>query len=60
MYKKLNVSFLLDETDTVLAYEERGVQSKEERGNAYDEGIKLVNQMDRVNQVEVIHGESEN
>ena len=53
MYEDLNVSFLTDDQDTVYYYES---QSKLEKKNSFDSGMEALSSMDRVKQVEAIHG----
>lgn len=51
------VSFLLDETDTVLAYENKGKTTEQaNRGEARDPLMSALNNLNRVQQLEIIHG----
>lgn len=54
-YEASSIAFLLNEDDTVHAYEERG---KKKRGTTsdYDEGLKALSSMNRIQQVEVVQG----
>lgn len=54
MYADLGVSFLLDETDTVQAYEHRGKTNEEEEGRR-DPLMAALSNMNRVQQVELIY-----
>ncbi|XP_062620131.1 putative E3 ubiquitin-protein ligase UBR7 [Saccostrea cucullata] len=55
MYKEKSLGFLIDESDTVHKYEERG-RDKAVSTSQYDKGLQALSSMDRVQQVEVIHG----
>ena len=48
--------YLTDESDTMLAYEERG-REKRPNVSAYESGMQALQNMDRIPQVEVMHGE---
>ena len=48
--------FLTDESDTMLAYEERG-REKRPSTSSYESGIQALQSMGRIPQVEVMHGE---
>ncbi|KAK3517016.1 hypothetical protein QTP70_030428 [Hemibagrus guttatus] len=51
------VSFLLDETDTVLAYENKGKTTEQANGGeARDPLMSALNNLNRVQQLEIIHG----
>uniref|UniRef100_A0A8D3E0W4 Putative E3 ubiquitin-protein ligase UBR7 n=1 Tax=Scophthalmus maximus TaxID=52904 RepID=A0A8D3E0W4_SCOMX len=50
-----NMSFLLDETDTVLAYEKRG-KKNEQKQPGHDPLMLALDNLDRVQQLEIIHG----
>jgi len=52
LYQQENVAFLTDEEDTVHYYES---QAKNE-GTQYEKGMEALSAMDRVKQVEAIHG----
>lgn len=49
------VSFLLDEADTVLAYENKG-KTNEERQQGRDPLMSALDNLNRVQQLEIIHG----
>ena len=54
MYEREGVSYLLDLTDTISAYESRG---KEKHSSShYQQGLEALSSMNRTQQVEVIHG----
>lgn len=55
MYLDRNIEFLTDENDTVESYELRGKQ-KSTPSSQYDKGLQALSNMDRVQQVEVLHG----
>lgn len=55
LYKSLDVLYLTDESDTMLAYEERG-REKSPNISAYESGMQAFQKMDRIPQVEVMHG----
>ncbi|KAL5008060.1 hypothetical protein ScPMuIL_013641 [Solemya velum] len=55
MYREEGVVFLLEEGDTVHAYEERG-KARHNTESQYDQGMRALSSMDRIQQVEVIHG----
>ncbi|OWF55413.1 putative E3 ubiquitin-protein ligase UBR7 [Mizuhopecten yessoensis] len=55
MYKDRGITFVVDESDTVMAYEKRG-QDKQTPSSQYDKGLQALSSMDRVQQVEVIQG----
>ena len=55
MYIEQAVEFLPDESDTVHAYELRGKQ-KSTPSSQYDKGLQALSNMNRVQQVEVLHG----
>lgn len=48
------LSFLLDESDTVLAYENKGKTSEEAR--QHDPLMSALDRLNRVQQLEIIHG----
>lgn len=54
MYKSHKVSFLLDEKDPISVYEEQGQQFN---SNA-PTGMEALSKMNRVQQMEVIHGKN--
>jgi len=49
------VGFLLDHNDTVLAYETRG-QRREEQQRGHDPLMSALDNLNRVQQLEIIHG----
>uniref|UniRef100_A0A3Q3WXP0 Putative E3 ubiquitin-protein ligase UBR7 n=1 Tax=Mola mola TaxID=94237 RepID=A0A3Q3WXP0_MOLML len=49
------LSFLLDESDTVLAYENKGKNSEETR-RGHDPLMSVLDNLNRVQQLEIIHG----
>lgn len=55
MYVEKKVLFLLDDEDTVHSYEEQG-KAKNDCQSRYDQGMQALSQMDRIRQVEAIHG----
>ena len=55
MYNRDKVSFLIDQSDTVHAYEQRG-KAKQGTSSGYDQGLQVLSSMNRVQQVEVIQG----
>ena len=54
VYDQSLVSFLLDEDDSIRAYEDRG--KAKVNGTQYESGMQLLSNMDRVQQVEVLTG----
>lgn len=56
-YAESEVPFLLDESDTVLAYEKRGQSSQESDTESRDPLMAALSGMDRVQQLEMIYGE---
>ncbi|KAK9507830.1 hypothetical protein O3M35_007604 [Rhynocoris fuscipes] len=60
LYDKLEVPWILDENDTVHAYEAKGKQSAEVGvSSRYEEGMKALAQLDRYQQVEAIQNYNE-
>ncbi|MEQ2189804.1 hypothetical protein GOODEAATRI_029131 [Goodea atripinnis] len=49
------LSFLLDESDTVLAYENKG-KNNEQRQQGHDPLMSALDNLNRVQQLEIIHG----
>ena len=47
----------MDESDTMLAYEQRG-REKRPSVSSYESGMQALQNMDRIPQVEVMHGKS--
>ena len=58
LYRSMDLMFLTDDTDTILAYEERGRENKP-TVSSYESGIQALQNMGRIPQVEVIQGRSE-
>lgn len=56
LYESHEVSFLMDEQDTVQAYEEQGKASGEngQPSSRYEQGLKALSSLDRIKQVEAI------
>lgn len=54
MYENEKVSFLLNENDTVLFYENKNKELAKE--TQYEKGLKALSSLDRVKQVEAIEG----
>ncbi|XP_069118451.1 putative E3 ubiquitin-protein ligase UBR7 isoform X2 [Argopecten irradians] len=55
MYRDRGITFIIDESDTVTAYEKRG-KEKQTPSSQYDKGLQALSSMDRIQQVEVIQG----
>ena len=55
LYKSLDVLYLTDESDTMLAYEQRG-REKRPGVSSYESGMQALQNMGRIPQVEVMHG----
>ncbi|XP_055638651.1 putative E3 ubiquitin-protein ligase UBR7 [Toxorhynchites rutilus septentrionalis] len=55
-YRDLKVEFLLNESDTVLWYEENGRVKTEARGSLDQQATEAFNRMGRVQQVEILSG----
>ncbi|XP_073825044.1 putative E3 ubiquitin-protein ligase UBR7 [Musca autumnalis] len=53
IYKKENVEYLLDSEDSAKSYEERGMQ-KAAAESSYEQGIRALASIDRVQQIDVI------
>lgn len=58
MYKERSLEFLIDESDTVHNYEQRGRDKT--ASSQYEKGMQALSSMNRVQQVEVLHGKSSN
>ncbi|KAG9344865.1 hypothetical protein JZ751_010556 [Albula glossodonta] len=57
-YTEAGVAFLLDESDTVLAYENKGKTTEQEGGSqGRDPLMSALNTLNRVQQLEIIYGE---
>ncbi|KAJ7360151.1 Putative E3 ubiquitin-protein ligase ubr7 [Desmophyllum pertusum] len=54
LYKSLDVLYLTDESDTMLAYEQRG-REKRPGVSSYESGMQALQNMGRIPQVEVMH-----
>ncbi|XP_059818755.1 putative E3 ubiquitin-protein ligase UBR7 [Hypanus sabinus] len=55
LYKELEISFLLDEFDTVLAYENKGKSDEETDRERSDPLMAVLSNMNRIQQVELIY-----
>ncbi|XP_055496049.1 putative E3 ubiquitin-protein ligase UBR7 [Leucoraja erinacea] len=55
LYKELEISFLLDEFDTVLAYENKGKSDEETDSERCDPLMTALSNMNRIQQVELIY-----
>ncbi|KAI8486643.1 putative E3 ubiquitin-protein ligase ubr7 [Branchiostoma belcheri] len=55
LYEEKKVTFLQNEGDTVLAYEQRG-QTGQPQGSTYEKGMEEFSKINRIQQVEVLHG----
>jgi len=55
MYKSQGVTFLMDESDTVTAYEARGA-IKEGATSQHDREKQALSSMNRVQQIEMVQG----
>lgn len=58
MYKERSLEFLIDESDTVHNYEQRGRDKT--ASSQYEKGMQALSSMNRVQQVEVLHGKASN
>ena len=56
MYKEQDVEFLMDESDTIISYEDRGQSRREQQASSYDSGLNALNSLGRVQQIEILHG----
>lgn len=60
LYKSEEITYLLDEKDTVQVYEEAGKAKTGDRDSQYEKGMKvlptILSSMDRVKQIEAIQG----
>ena len=60
MYEKLQVEFLLDDSDTIAAYEERGKQKTAAAVASHQRGIDaFTSSLGRVQQIELLQGDSD-
>ena len=57
LYKSLDVLYLTDESDTIVAYEQRGREHRPSV-SAYESGMQALQNMGRIPQVEAMHGTS--
>ncbi|XP_069371600.1 putative E3 ubiquitin-protein ligase UBR7 isoform X2 [Paralichthys olivaceus] len=55
LLSQANLSFLLDESDTVLAYERKG-KNNEQKQQGHDPLMSALDNLNRVQQLEIIHG----
>lgn len=55
LYRSLDVLYLTDESDTMVAYEQRG-REKISSVSSYESGMQALQNMARIPQVEVMHG----
>lgn len=56
LYADAGVSFLTDEADTVLAYENKGKSTEQAEQGGRDPLMSALNNLNRVQQLEIIHG----
>ncbi|CAB3996752.1 E3 ubiquitin- ligase UBR7, partial [Paramuricea clavata] len=56
MYKEQDVEFLMDDSDTIIAYEDRGQSRREQQSSSYDSSLNALNSLGRVQQIEILHG----
>ncbi|KAL9953083.1 hypothetical protein ACROYT_G040443 [Oculina patagonica] len=54
LYKSLDVLYLTDDSDTMVAYEQRG-REKRPSASSYESGMQALQNMGRIPQVEVMH-----
>lgn len=59
MYKEQDVEFLMDEADTIVAYEDRGQSQRAQQFSSYDSSLNALNSLGRVQQIEILHGKLE-
>lgn len=57
MYKDKTIEFIIDETDTVHSYEEKGRSSSASRASEPVDVTDALKGMNRVQQIEVVQGE---
>ena len=50
------MAFLLDDSDTISAYEDRGKTSREEQRSSYESSLSALDNLNRVQQMEILHG----
>ena len=58
MYKEQDVEFLMDDSDTIIAYEDRGQSRREQQSSSYDSSLNALNSLGRVQQIEILHGKT--
>ena len=56
MYEEKSVGFLTDSSDSVLAYEQRGISRQASNSSQYEQGMQALSSMNRIQQVEMLHG----
>ncbi|XP_028398643.1 putative E3 ubiquitin-protein ligase UBR7 [Dendronephthya gigantea] len=56
MYKEQGVEFLMDDSDTIIAYEDRGQSRRDQQSTSYDSSLNALNSLGRVQQIEILHG----
>ena len=57
MYERLQIAYLLKESDTIAAYEERGKQKTASAASSYQQGIEaFTSSLHRVQQIELLQG----
>jgi len=57
LYESLCIMFLLEESDTIVAYEERGKQKTASAASSYQQGIDaFTSSLGRVQQIELLQG----
>jgi len=57
LYEELHIKFLVDDSDTIAAYEERGKQKTALSVSSYQQGIDaFVSSLGRVQQIELLQG----
>nr|CAG4645596.1 EOG090X07TK [Lynceus sp. MCZ IZ 141354] len=54
LYNDQGVTFLIDDSDTVQAYEAQGQATRQKQGNDYERGLEALASLNRVQQVEAI------
>ncbi len=60
MYEEKCVTFLTDTVDSVLAYEQRGLSRQTSSSSQYEQGMQALSNMNRIQQVEMLHGKFTN
>ena len=56
LYERLNVTFLLNDSDTIVAYEEQGKQKTASAGSLYQRGMDAFTSLGRIQQIELLQG----